>query len=166
MPESVLLVYSDKTVLRQLMASLTTEGYEVAAATSFKEAQDYLAAFRPDLLVAAVRLGAFNGIGLALRARATQANLAVVITDVAYDAVLAHEAGRLEAPYVVNPLESSAFLSNVKMALAARRGVHPTGGRAGRRALGFNGGSAVTRVPLRRLRLLDGNRAWLPAAPR
>jgi DNA-binding response OmpR family regulator len=67
------------------MALLTNEGYEVATATSFKEAQASLVSIRPDLLVAAVRLGAFNGIGLALRAQLNQAKLAVVITDAAHD---------------------------------------------------------------------------------
>jgi DNA-binding response OmpR family regulator len=134
MGASVLLVHTNRSVLWQLMALLVKEGYEVATTTSFKKAREYLSSIRPDLLVAAVRLDAFNGIGLALRARFTQANLAVVITDAAYDSVLEREAARLEAAYVVNPIQNAAFLSNVKMALTSRREVHVAEGRCNRTA--------------------------------
>jgi DNA-binding response OmpR family regulator len=125
MSASVLLVQTDTVVLRQLTALLTRESYEVATATSFKEARHYVVSIRPDLLVAAVRLGAFNGIGLALCARLTQANLAVVITDTTHDSVLEREAVRFGASYVVSPLENPAFLSNVNLALKARGEIHP-----------------------------------------
>ena len=119
MRASVLLVNTDRAVLGRLGGLLTKAGYEVATATSFKEARDSLVSIRPDVLVAAVRLGEFNGIGLALRAP-TEANLAVVITDVRHDSVLEQEAVRLGASYVVNPTENPSFLSSVNMSLRAR----------------------------------------------
>jgi DNA-binding response OmpR family regulator len=122
---SVLLVQTERSLLQQLTALLTNEGYDVATATSFKEAQASLVSIRPDLLVAAVRLGAFNGIGLALRAQLNQAKLAVVITDAAHDVVLEREAVHLGASYVVDPIKNPAFLANVNMALRARGKVRP-----------------------------------------
>jgi DNA-binding response OmpR family regulator len=122
---SVLLVQTEESLLRQLMALLTNEGYEVATATSFKEAQASLISIRPDLLVTAVRLGAFNGIGLAMRAQLNRAKLAVVITDAEHDVVLEREAVRLGASYVVNPIKNPAFLAKVNVALGARGKVHP-----------------------------------------
>ncbi len=122
---SVLLVHTDGSVLRQLTALLTKDGYKVTTATSFKSAQASLISIRPDLLVAAVRLGAFNGVGLALRAQLNQSNLAVVITDATHDVVLEREAVRLGASYVVNPTKNPAFLTNVNMSLRARGKIHP-----------------------------------------
>jgi two-component system nitrogen regulation response regulator NtrX len=135
MHASVLLVHTDRTVLSKLMGLLTQEGYEVATATSFKEAQASLLSIRPDLLVAAVRLGAFNGIGLALRAQLNQTKLAVVITDETHDVVLEREAVRLGASYVVNPFKNPAFLSNVNMTLSARGEVHPALGATHRASI-------------------------------
>jgi DNA-binding response OmpR family regulator len=117
MRPSVLLVNTDRAVLLKLVGLLTEEGYRVATAASFKEARDSLVSIRPDVLVAAVRLGEFNGIGLAIHAHLNEANLPVVITDTTHDSVLEHEAVRFGASYVVNPTENPAFLSNVNMSL-------------------------------------------------
>ena len=124
----ILLVHADSVVLQRLEAVLLKEGHAVATATSFKWAKQLLSSIGPDLLVADVRLGAFNGLGLALRAQLDHADLPVIITDSTYDPVLEREATSLGVVYVVNPLQNAEFLSNVKTAVDAHAGEHPPRG--------------------------------------
>jgi len=123
---SVLLVHTNRATLLKLTGLLAREGYDVTTATSFKEARALLASVCPDVLVTAIRLDAFNGIGLALLAHHHQPTVAVVVTDAAHDAVLEREAARVGAAYVVNPIANLGFLSSVNMALMARGDVHST----------------------------------------
>src|SRR5262245_31102428 len=91
-PALVLLVDDDRSLLSLMSTWLKSAGYEVAAYTSFVEAKRYLAEHRPDVLITDVRLGAFNGLQLAVMAKQAHP-LAVVVALTGYDdAVLRQEA--------------------------------------------------------------------------
>lgn len=132
----VLLVNTDTVFLKRIGSLLSKEGYIVAAAEGFPRAKELLSSFSPDLLVASVRLGAFNGLHLAFLARLDYSNLPVIITDERYDSVLEHEATRLGAAYLVNPLENDAFLSNVRAALEPKAGLPPSQSHLTRHPIG------------------------------
>ena len=117
----ILLVDADRAALKRTEALLSAEGHLVIAVSSFQEAKGYLYTVSPDLLIADVRLDAFNGLHLAARARLDYPNLPVIITHASADPVLEREAERQGAAFVVNPLENPDFLANVRAALERHR---------------------------------------------
>ena len=119
----ILLVHADPVVLRRIDVHLSDQGYRVAAVSSFQVAKEALQSAWPDLLMADIRLGAFNGLHLAARSRLDRPDLPVIITHASYDPVLETEAKRLGATFVVNPLENSEFLRHVRGALENHREV-------------------------------------------
>jgi DNA-binding response OmpR family regulator len=117
----ILLVDADRAALERTEALLSAEGHLVIAVSSFPEAKTHLYTVSPDLLIADVRLDAFNGLHLAARARLDYPNLPVIITHARVDPVLEREAQRQGAAFVVNPLENPEFLINVRAALERHR---------------------------------------------
>lgn len=117
----ILLVNADRAVLKRTEALLSAEGHLVVAVSSFQEAKRLLHSVSPDLLIAAVRLDAFNGLHLAVRSRLDYPNLPVIITHAEADPVFEYEAKRHGAAFIINPLENSDFLSGVQSALALHR---------------------------------------------
>ena len=121
----ILLVDADRAVLKRTEALLSAEGHLVIAVSSFQEAKQHLYTVSPDLLIADVRLDAFNGLHLATRARLDYPNLPVIITHAWADPVLQREAQRQGAAFVVSPLENPDFLRDVQAALEQHRRVQP-----------------------------------------
>jgi len=108
--KSVVVVDDDQTTLRSLEGWLTDAGYDVVSSHRFEDARAYLAAHTPDILLADVRLGEFNGLQLALFVKAGHPNvLAVVFCDYD-DPVLAVEAARCGARFVRRPETSAGLL--------------------------------------------------------
>lgn len=104
MNPTALLVDSDPAQRAANALVVRALGYTVIAASTFNDARRYLLATESlELLIAAVRLGEFNGLHLALRARATHQNLAIIITDHGFDGTLKAEATRLSAAYLSRP---------------------------------------------------------------
>ena len=120
MPPLILLVDADRVLLRRIDELLSEAGHLVAAVTSFPEAKRLLDSVSPDLLIAGVRLGAFNGLHLAVRSRIDHPLLPVIITNAVPDPVLEAEAGRQGALFIVDPLQHPEFLGRVRSALERR----------------------------------------------
>ena len=83
----VILVNADPDVLRRADALLSRDGHMVAAVSSLAEAKKLLESVMPDILIADVRLGAYNGLQLAIRSRLDHPNLPVIITNEWPDAI-------------------------------------------------------------------------------
>jgi len=117
----VILVNADPRALRHTEALLSEQGYLVAAVTSYVKAAQLLESVTPDLLVADVRLGAYNGLQLAIRTRFDYPDVPVIVTHTCGDAVAEAEAKHYGAVFVSNPLDNPAFLPAVEAAIARRR---------------------------------------------
>lgn len=116
----VLAVTPSPDVSRIVVGSLSSAGYDVALATDFTSAKDALDSTPPDLLISEVRLGAYNGLHLAIRASAqTTRTQAIVIGPP--DNVLEDEARRQHVLYLSPPLDPSALLSHVSRLLQERK---------------------------------------------
>ena len=116
-PPRVLVVNADPDALQKLQLQLSRAGFDASGVSTFEEARNALDAFPPDLIVADVKLGPYNGIHLAIRCRSSYPEVHVVVTDRANDAVnesLAHDA---EADYIVDPLNNPQFLPTIRRAL-------------------------------------------------
>ena len=107
MVQAALIVDAHPTQLATTAQLLTYAGYSVTAVSTFEEARARLSTIQDlSLLVADVRLGQYNGLHLALRARALHPNVRVIITDRTFDAALQSEAERIGVAYAAKPLTS------------------------------------------------------------
>ncbi len=109
-----------------LDALATTEGwlkeaeYETTAASSFLEARAALDTEAFDVLIADVRLGAYNGIHLVLLARYRTPQIRAIVTDTAGNGSLRTDARRAGAHlFLPKPLERWELLSAVEAAAHA-----------------------------------------------
>src|SRR2546428_12877048 len=89
-------------------------------ASSFEEAKRRLALAEPDLLIADIRLGSYNGLHLVLRSRADFPKIAAIVTHVARDPVLEAQATAFNAVYLVKPLDPKELLNVVRGLLGDR----------------------------------------------
>ena len=121
----VILVNADPDVLWRTDALLSADGHLVAAVSSLAEAKKLLESVTPDVLVADVRLGAYNGLQLAIRSRLDHPNLPVIITNEWPDATFEAEAKRQGAIFVAAPLDNPDFLRIVRNAIAQSRRTQP-----------------------------------------
>ena len=117
----VILVHADPRVLRHTEALLSGEGLLVAALSSFREAKHLLDSVMPDLLIADLHLGPYNGLHFAIRNHLEHPEVPVIITSSHQDELVALEAARYGAAFVVAPLENRDFLTAVRDAIERRR---------------------------------------------
>ena len=122
----VILVNADPNVLRRTDALLSGDGHLVAAVSSLAEARKLLESVTPDVLVADIRLDAYNGLQLAIRSRMDHPNLPVIITNEWPDAAFEAEARRHGAMFVPAPLDNPDFLRIVRTAIAQSRRTQPS----------------------------------------
>jgi len=112
-PSRILLVDDDPATRNGLAELLTGAGYQIRAVATFEEGLRALRADTPDLLIADVRLGAFNGLQLLVSS--PRSVPAIIITGFA-DPVLESDARQHGAEYVLKPVTPAILLE-----LIARR---------------------------------------------
>jgi DNA-binding response OmpR family regulator len=107
---SLLLVDDDLPLLAALSRFLSDSGFQVVPCSTFEDAKREIATVRPDILITDVRLGAFNGLQLALLARDVRSDVRLVVFSGFDDPVLKEEARRLGATYLVKPVSAHALV--------------------------------------------------------
>ena len=114
----VLVVDDEPMVVDALREVLADAGYETLGATSFEDGRRLLLAPPvPDVVVADVRLGKYNGLQLAvLRPQAT----AAIVISGHWDEVLEAEARQHGAVYLQKPLASPALVQTVARLIAEK----------------------------------------------
>lgn len=118
----VILVNADPRTLQHTEALLSEAGHLVAALSSFVEAKKVLDSVIPDLLVADIRLEAFNGLHLASSSHYEHPDVPVIITHAHADPIFEAQAEQYGARFVAAPLNRPAhFLRCVEAALVERR---------------------------------------------
>lgn len=120
MPYRVLVVDADPETLAATCQVLSSAGYLVSSTSVFEEAKQRLLISPPDLLIADVRLGAYNGVHLVVRARADQPDMPAIVSHATADPVLEVEARRAGACYVVKSPDPTALLDLVSGLLTGR----------------------------------------------
>jgi two-component system, cell cycle response regulator CpdR len=114
----ILLVEDDDAAREGLAALLEDAGYEVLSAGVFDEGRQLLAEEAPDLLIADVRLGRYNGLQLV--ALAPRAVASIIVTGFP-DSALRAEALKLGAHYITKPIATEVFLSLVESTIVGAR---------------------------------------------
>jgi len=103
----VLIAEDDPATLIGLAGYLRGLGFSVIPLPSYAEAHRIMPFAKPDVVVADVRLGEYNGLQLAVQARALDPPPAIIVTSGFDDPVLAAEAERLGATFLLKPFEPS-----------------------------------------------------------
>ena len=112
---ATILIVDDHRVTRLGLAEMLEQaGYSVVTAGTFPEARKILRETPPDLLIADVRLGSFNGLQLVISG--PNRIPAIVITGYA-DSVLEAEARRGGADYLVKPFDADTLLGLIRQKL-------------------------------------------------
>lgn len=110
MAHVVLIAEDDLATLNGLAGYLRNAGFSVIPLPTFGEAHRILPFARPDVMVADVRLGEYNGLQLAVHARTLNPTPAIIVTSGYDDPVLKAEAERLGATFLLKPFEPSRLL--------------------------------------------------------
>src|SRR5260370_1436071 len=100
MPRKILIVDDHDATRRGLQEFLANAGYVVLSASTFDEGKRLLREQAPDLLIADVRLGDFNGLQLVIDAPALPS---IIVTGFP-DPIIQAEAVRLGAHFLTNPI--------------------------------------------------------------
>jgi DNA-binding response OmpR family regulator len=114
----VLIVDDDEACLSGMKQLVEMAGHEALVASTFEEGRRVLRNAAPDMLIADVRLGSFNGLQLI----ATNAlNIPVIVISGFDDVVLQAEARAMGADYLVKPVSPAALLDRIEQKLAEPR---------------------------------------------
>jgi two-component system response regulator GlrR len=106
----ILIVDDDTGLLDAMQRSLRDSVRTVIACDSFEKARQMLKDQSFDALITDVRLGAFNGLQLAVMARDMHPNMRLVVFSGFDDPVLRADAEQIGAIYLVKPVASSEIL--------------------------------------------------------
>lgn len=108
--QKILIVDDDPSLLEALERSFLEAGQDVVAYDSFEEARRVLQTTRFDALITDVRLGAFNGLQLAVIGRDTYPDIRLIVFSGFDDPVLRTEAEHVGATYMVKPVTGEKLL--------------------------------------------------------
>ena len=140
---TISVVHADPAALANTAKLLSNAGYRVTAASTFEEAKLLLSANPPDLLITHVRLRAFNGLHLVLRRRAEHPRSVSIVMDSGADPVLACEAKRLSAPYLIEPVSPEQLLTLIAKLPSEKNRHWPRKAVAGGFAARVDGGAVL-----------------------
>ena len=113
-PRNILVVDDDIVLLDAIERALREAGEQAIACGSFEEARRVVRDRTLDALITDVRLGAFNGLQLAVMARDIQPDIQIIVFSGFDDPVLRADAERIGATYLVKPVPSSYLLQLIE----------------------------------------------------
>ena len=109
-PQRVLVVDDEPSLLEAMKIAFTRAGRDVVSCRTFEDAREQLLTGHFDVMVTDVRLGAFNGLQLAVIARDKHPEMRIIVFSGFDDPVLREEADHLGASYVLKPVGADHLL--------------------------------------------------------
>jgi two-component system nitrogen regulation response regulator GlnG len=119
--KSVLVVDDDRQVLKYLAELLREAGYDTVTCERFSDAKALLSTTTPDLLLTDIRLGAYNGLQLAIFAQTRHPGIPIVVLTGYEDPTLRKEATASGATFLVKPVRREELLAKIAAAIAAAK---------------------------------------------
>lgn len=117
MPPRVLIVEDNDATRTGLHELLKRAGYDTQATRSYEEGIRVMREDTPDLLIADVRLGPYNGLQLLVT---SPKRVPTIIMTGFPDSVLEADAHHLGAQFILKPVAPAALLALIEEQLAAR----------------------------------------------
>src|SRR5215217_7779090 len=109
-PQRVLVVDDEPSLLEAMKIAFTRAGRDVVSCRTFEEGREQLLNGDFDVMVTDIRLGAFNGLQLAVIARDKHPEMRILVFSGFDDPVLREEADHLGASYVLKPVGADRLL--------------------------------------------------------
>ena len=109
----VLVVEPDHVDRVLVHSALASAGFGVTTTNNYADANAALLARPPLVLVTTIRLGAYNGLHLALRGRAENPRMVIIVTSSVPDAVLQRDAEEVGATFVLKPVTPRDLLAAI-----------------------------------------------------
>ena len=111
---SVLIVENDGDALARTVEAFNRAGYIATGASTFETARQFLhRSPPPDVLIADVRLGAFNGLHLAIAGQNHNPRMTTVVTHSPADSGLQSDAARHHVAFWQKPSEARSLVSRL-----------------------------------------------------
>ena len=111
----IAVVDDDLPLLDALERGLLDAGeHHVVALSKFEDAKQMLRSTPFNVLITDVRLGAFNGLQLAVLAKDVNPDLTLIVFSGYDDPVLREEAERLGGTYLIKPVLTSELLAVIR----------------------------------------------------
>ncbi len=120
MDSRVLVVEDNAATLTDLVQLLEGAGYDAIGAPSFEAARHQLRAARPDLVIADIRLGAYNGLQLGIFAQSRHPGIPIIVLTGYEDPTLRKEAAASGATFLVKPVRREELLAKIATALGSQ----------------------------------------------
>jgi len=115
--KTLLVVDDDRQVLKFVTEILRESGYDTVTCERFEDAKAYLVSTRPDLLLTDIRLGAFNGLQLAIYAQSRHPGIPIIVLTGYEDPTLRKEAAASGATFLVKPVRHAELLARIEASL-------------------------------------------------
>jgi DNA-binding NtrC family response regulator len=112
----IMLIGGDEDDRPVIASAVRRLGLTLAVAEDFHEAKRVLAAQPPDLLITHVRLGAYNGLQLVLRGKATHPAMAAIVVSDEPDPVLERDVAEMDATLVIKGADCDAWVAAAQRA--------------------------------------------------
>jgi DNA-binding NtrC family response regulator len=125
-PKSVLVVDDDRQVLKYLTELLREAGYDTVTCERFTDAKTILSTTRPDLLLTDIRLGAYNGLQLAIFAQSRHPGIPIVVLTGYEDPTLRKQAQASGAAFLVKPVRREELLNKIAATIEAAGAPRPS----------------------------------------
>ena len=109
-PQRVLIVDDEPSLADAMKMAFERAGRYVVASRTFEDARNKLLTEDFDVLITDVRLGAFNGLQLAVIAHEQRPATRIIVFSGFDDPVLRQEATQLGAMYLVKPVSADQLL--------------------------------------------------------
>lgn len=113
-PLRVLIVDDDPSLVDAIARGFSDAGLDVVAHTTFEGGRQALRSERFDALLTDVRLGAFNGLQLAVAARDSNPKMKIVVFSGFDDPVLHSEAEHVGAIFLAKPVSAEVLTRLLK----------------------------------------------------
>ena len=117
---SVLVVEPTLNDLVDQISMMTSVGLEVTATSTFEQAKLIMSSRMPSVIIAAIRLGIYNGLHLVLRGKALRPDLAALVTAPEHDSVLQADADAVGATFIVKPIAAPDMVAAVLQTIFRR----------------------------------------------
>ncbi len=112
--ERILIVDDEPAFLDGLTMALEDEARDIVPCETFEGARQKLIGEKFDVLLTDVRLGAFNGLQLAIMARDRDPDIRIVVFSGFDDSVLRAEAARARAMFMLKPVSAGQLLDVIR----------------------------------------------------
>ena len=116
-PKRVLIVDDDRQVLKYLAELVREAGYDIVTCERYADAKALLSTSRPNLLLTDIRLGAYNGLQLAIFAQSRHPGIPIIVLTGYEDPTLREQAKSAGAVFLVKPVRRLDLLAALGKAI-------------------------------------------------